>query len=122
MPIPECWRRTRNSFLYHNLLTCLGNLALGIPVYILATGRQLFNEGVDWAFLEYADNGGFDGGGAPPLQTWAEQSDRKFSYILFLSTVIPATLSQPMLIGLGFLYFKKFHPWSCILNGELTIS
>ena len=34
MPISECWRRSRNSFLLHNLLTLVGNLALGIPLYI----------------------------------------------------------------------------------------
>ena len=96
MPIPECWRRTRNSFLCHNLLTFWGNLALGIPFFLFRTEPQI--EG-----LAYCLN-------------WCEWH-LDWALIAVLSTVI---LSQLVLIGLGFLYWRKFHPWSRILNEELA--
>ena len=84
MPIIECWRRTRNSFLLHNFTTLVGNLALGIPLYI-----------------------------------WTKSVDYDAT-ILTLSTVITSIVSQAILLGLGFLYFRKKHPWARILNVELA--
>ena len=85
IPISECWRRTRNSFLFHNLLTFVGNLAFGIPVYI-------------------------------------EYNILNLDSIIMLSlALILPIISQPILIGLGFLYFKKSHPWARILNAELNL-
>ena len=84
MPIIECWRRTRNSFLLHNFTTLVGNLALGIPLYI-----------------------------------WTKSVDYD-AIILTLSTVITSIVSQAILLGLGFLYFRKKHPWARILNVELA--
>ena len=76
MPITECWRRTRNCFLFHNLLHLAGNVAFGIPVCMI---------GLDFAQL----------------------------------IMILPVISQLILVGLGFKYFKKSHPWSRILNEEL---
>ena len=44
------------------------------------------------------------------------------SFIFNLSTLTPAIVSQLILIGLGFLYFKNKHPWARILNAEFTSS
>ena len=97
MSILDCWRRTRNSFLIHNLLTLVGNLALGIPVYILA-------------YYKFQNPHFFE-------------TDDFFQFPIYstLCTTIPALVSQLLLIGMGFLYFKKFHPWARILNAELAI-
>ena len=81
IPIPVCWRRTRSSFLYHNLLTFVGNLAFGIPIYL---------------------------------------SEDLWGTLLSITIVISAIVFQVILLGLGLLYFKKFHPWSRILNVELA--
>ena len=89
--IPECWRRSRNSYLWHNLLTLVGNLVLGIPLYI-------------WIYLE-------------SKESWFGYWE--LSFIFTLTTVIWAIVSQAIILGLGFIYFKYKHPWSRILKAEL---
>lgn len=106
MPIPECWRRTRNCFFFHNLLTLLGNIALGIPFFILRTQPQ-----IETYFLKYLKYpAGY------PCFAWCGWH-HDWVMITVLATV---TLSHLILVGLGFLYWRKFHPWARILNEELA--
>ena len=94
--IPEYWRRTRNSFLFHNLLTLVGNLVLGIPFYLF------------WV--------------QPQILDWCHGTGKCGWHLEWLLIAVIATviLGQGVLIGLGFLYFRKFHPWARILNEELA--
>ena len=115
MPILECWRRTRNSFLFHNLLTFIGNLALCIPLYIWNHysyhGLTEFYDEYGDDFFDYYDNYyDYD------IDNWQMQRSR------FLFPLILAIVTQPILLALGFLYFKKFHPWARILQAELANS
>ena len=115
MPILKCWRRTRNSFLFHNLLTFIGNLALCIPLYIWNHysyhGLTEFYDEYGDDFFDYYDNYyDYD------IDNWQMQRSR------FLFPLILAIVTQPILLALGFLYFKKFHPWARILQAELANS
>ena len=110
MPIQECWKRSRNSFLFHNLLTFIGNLALGIPLYIL--NHYSYDGLIDF----YDENNWFVRAMDYDIDNWQMQQSR------LLFPLILAIASQPILIGLGFLYFKKFHQWARILQAELTNS
>ena len=98
MPIPECWRRTRNSFFLHNFLTLVGNLALGIPFFIYRTQPLLNRFSSSWCY------------------SWCGWYLDWF-LITFLAIV---HLSQLILVGLGFLYWRRLHPWARILNEEIA--
>ena len=96
IPIPECWRRSKNSLLHHNILTLFGNIALGIPFLIFRTEPHIKKAHVYLAWSKWHHD-------------WV--------LISVLSIVI---VSQLILIALGFLYLRKFHPWARILNEELA--
>ena len=101
MPIPKCLKHTMKCFYLHNILTLVGNIALGIPVFICAYYEMPFQAVND----NYADG---------------LRYVKMLSFITTLCTLILAVLSQVVQIGLGYLYLNSAHPWARILNVELA--
>ena len=103
--IPECWRRTKNCFLFHNFLALGGNLALGIPMYIFRSQPQIdiyFQHSLEHEYYKCFGYCGWHLG-------W------------FLLAVLAAVIvSQVVIFSLGILYFRTLHPKERILNQELS--
>ena len=90
----HCWRRTKWILLTHNLLTLLGNLILfNLPLTLL---------------IEVISPSSSD----IPVAVGVGM------YIA--SNVFFLIIYQAIQLGLGFLYYKKCHPWSRLLNVELS--
>ena len=101
MPIPKCLKHTMKCFYLHNILTLVGNIALGIPVFICAYYEMPF---------QAVNDNNADG----------LRYVKMLSFITTLCTLILAVLSQVVQIGLGYLYLNSAHPWARILNVELA--
>ena len=101
MPIPKCLKHTMKCFLLHNFLTLVGNITLGIPVFICAFYVMPFQAAND----NYADG---------------LRYVKRLSFVTTVCTLTLAVLSQVVQIGLGYLYLKSAHPWARILNVELA--
>ena len=90
MSIPECWNRSYFVILGHNILTLIGNIALGHRIIKPLTSH--------FSFLKFSGSPGIDA-------------------IIKLAIMV---LSQIALFALSFIYFKQCHPWARILKVELS--
>ena len=57
----------------------------------------------------------------PQVEVVRAEEFHLFEWYLGWVVIVSLAVSQPIIMALGFLYFRKLHPWARILNEKLAM-
>ena len=115
MPMDECWHRTKLVVVLHNCLTCFGNVALLVTCLLIGQKYPLFSYLSDFFNLTDSTSPAIETPGDTPVETPGDFNPTTILAILLTICTVSACAIQAIQLGLTYLYYRKFHPWSRIL-------
>ena len=111
LSISECWSKTKFVIVTQNLITFLGNLMLSIPAIVYLSDPDL----IPTSLVQTVESLEID---TFPLDQLT--LSLKIYRVIPLLQLILVFVSPLIMMSLTFVYYKKFHPWSRVLNVEVS--